>query len=1039
MTAVLEISLFGGMRIVADGRLVTTLYAPRTQLLLAYLLLHREAPQARQHLAFLFWPDSSEAQSRTNLRRELHRLRQDLPEADRYLGMAGPALWWQGGTAVDLDVARFEDCVAAAELAEASGDQAGLVAAARQAVSTYRGDLLSGFYDDWVTEVRDRMRGQCVSVLDLLIRVLAETGDVGAAVAQARRRVVLEPLEEFGYATLIELEGRAGDRAAAVKAFHQCASMLERELDADPSPETVAAYERVLSGARRPGAGEPPPEPRAAAHLVGRRREQDVLSAAWRASGARFAALQGEAGIGKSRLADWLCQSVQRSGSPVAVARCVATDQLVALSPLGAWFRHPALAAAVRGLDEPWQSHAASLTGNPDAAPPRAALSDPLSSAWHRTRLFEALARAVAALPQRTLLFLDDLQWCDAETLDWLAFLFRSVPGAPVLVLTAVRVEELAERSQITTTLQILRSLGSVTDIDLAPLSAEEAAELAGRTLGRPLDTDQAARLYQATGGFPLFVVEGATLWTDLDRNGQLPSTVVHGLPARARAVLEGRLAPLAPATRGLLELAAVVGPDFSLELLAESSDLDETAMVAGIDELWRRRLVRASGPGSYDVSHDLIREALLEELSPPRKWLLHRRAAQALELRQRGAQGVAARIAFHYEQAGQYDRAARFALVAASEAAHVFAGGEAVQQYQHALDLLVRLPESLERDRLELDARFQLVAPLNAMEGYASALLQQDLERAVDLATRLGEGTILTQCLIGLWAGSFVQGTIRRSVELARRALDLARHDPRLAAQAEMALGGSLTSQGSPREGIEHFDRATQLDTRGEGRATVFGFRPAVMALAWRAHGLWLIGRSEEAASSAREAVRVAEDLHHPYSQTVAHAYAAVTCQMRGDREGVQAHAASAAGLCQRFGFGYYHDWATILRGWAGGRGEDLHRMRAALARLHDANADSRRPYYLGLVAEVQIRLGHRQEAAETLAEALAAARRNHDRWWEPEVVRLQATLGPAGKRRAGLESALGLARTQRSVALAARAQEALDTFDATEAGPTR
>lgn len=325
----LEISLFGGVRIGAGGRLVTTLYAPRTQLLLAYLLLHRDAPQSRQHLAYLFWPDSTEAQSRTNLRRELHRLRQDLPDVDRYLGAAGPALWWRDDTEVDLDVARFEEHVAAAARAAAARDRDAFVASAERAVQTYRGDLLLGFYDDWVTDERDRLHRACVSIVDRLIGTYAEQGDAGAAAAHARRRVVLEPLEESGYATLIELEARAGDRAAAVRAFHQCASMLERELGADPAPETVAAYERALCAAPQPGGAGPPPEPRAAAHLVGGAAEQDALSAAWRAPGAQLVAVQGEAGIGKSRLADWLCQSVERGGAPVAVARCVATDQRV--------------------------------------------------------------------------------------------------------------------------------------------------------------------------------------------------------------------------------------------------------------------------------------------------------------------------------------------------------------------------------------------------------------------------------------------------------------------------------------------------------------------------------------------------------------------------------------------------------------------------------------------------------------------------------------------------------------------------------------
>jgi tetratricopeptide (TPR) repeat protein len=259
-----------------------------------------------------------------------------------------------------------------------------------------------------------------------------------------------------------------------------------------------------------------------------------------------------------------------------------------------------------------------------------------------------------------------------------------------------------------------------------------------------------------------------------------------------------------------------------------------------------------------------------------------------------------------------------------------------------------------------------------------------------------------------------------------------LGQQHPELAAQAEMALAGSLTSQCRPQEGIEHFDRAAELDSRRDARTTVFGFRSAVMALAWRAHALWLAGRSEEAGSSARAAVRVAEDLRHPYSETVAHAYAAITCQLQGDPEGVHAHATAAVGLCHTYGFGYYDDWAELLRGWAGGGDEGVDAIRRALARLEAAHAGARRPYYLGLLADVLIGLGRRRDAAETLAEALDAARRRDDRNWEPELLRLQATLAPAGRRRAELQSALELAQAQGSPALEARVRATLDVRQA-------
>lgn len=145
--ATLHVTLFGDYRLVYGDVPVTSTNTARLQALLAYLLLHRHAPQPRRHLAFLFWPDSTEAQARTNLRHLLHALFHALPAAERFLWTDTQTVQWRPIGPWALDVAEFETAIAA-------GQETDL----RRAVELYRGDLLPGCYDDWIAPDRERLQ-----------------------------------------------------------------------------------------------------------------------------------------------------------------------------------------------------------------------------------------------------------------------------------------------------------------------------------------------------------------------------------------------------------------------------------------------------------------------------------------------------------------------------------------------------------------------------------------------------------------------------------------------------------------------------------------------------------------------------------------------------------------------------------------------------------------------------------------------------------------------------------------------------------------
>jgi predicted ATPase len=284
---------------------------------------------------------------------------------------------------------------------------------------------------------------------------------------------------------------------------------------------------------------------------------------------------------------------------------------------------------------------------------------------WQRQRLFEALARAVLQDNEPRLLLLDDLQWCDQDTLEWLHYLLHFHPEAKLLILGGVRPEEVGKAHPLTSLLLNLRLREQVTEIELGPLDTRDTAALAEQVAGRTLDTDHIARLYRYTEGNPLFVIE--TIRTGLNgdeaRRSLLPVTADHAgksstftkLPPKIQAVIQDRLARLSPPARKLVCLAAIVGCAFDYDVLAQASDSDEESLVQALDELWRRRIIRELGQDAFDFSHNLIREVAYAEISPARRRLLHRRVAAALEQSYAtDLDTVNGQIAVHFEKAGK-------------------------------------------------------------------------------------------------------------------------------------------------------------------------------------------------------------------------------------------------------------------------------------------------------------------------------------------------------------------------------------------------
>ena len=1019
----LRVSVLGEKAITDDETGILTT-SSRSVALVAFLVAHAGSPQARQRIAGLFWPDSGEAQALTNLRRELHHLRGVLGREPSLIVTSTDLCWCDTATCrVDLRIFGIERDAALA--AAAINDDEGALVHAARAVAEYQGDLLPGVYDDWLLEVRSDLERKCVDMCDLVCATRTRTGDLTGAVDAARRRIQLQPLEEAGHRTLMQLQADLGDRAGAVSTYHRCASVLERELGVIPDPETQRAFQRLMARAgpasvrQRAAKSAVGRSGLAAAALVGRSDELGVLRDLWRTAAAGAPALalvRGGAGVGKTRLVAEIAETARLQGAVVASSQCFGTAGRLALAPVADWVRNPAVQSAMATLEEAWRAEVDRLVpsggrGKPGAGP--GAMVD----AWQRHRFFEGLARALLAAARPMLLVLDNMQWCDQETLEFLTFCLRLAPGARLLIAATSRDDKPGEDPALADWTDRMRATGLLTEISLSPFDAADTARLAEAVSGRPLREADTELLQATTGGFPLYVIEAVRGGVD---PGSAPLPV-----GDLTAVLRNRLEQATAAAREVAGLAAAVGTDFTLDLLAEASDFEADIVVGAVDELWRRRIMHEFHDG-YDFTHDLLRETAYAQVSPPKRWLLHRRIAQSLELLHADdTDTVSAQLAGQYARGGRPDRAVSYYRRAADVAAGMFAHAEAIRLHKEALSIVRTMPAGRDRDRQELAVLEAMAAPLNARHGYASPDLQQALERSIALAESLGRKNSTITGLVALWASRFVQGRTADGYQTASRALALVDSDSELSGQAHFAVGGSAVSLGMPAEALRHLELGAKL--AGGAVWLSVGARADVHGMAFAAHAHWLLGHDDEALTACHDAINLARAIDHPYSLAVALAYSAITHQMRRDMRGLRDSVGELRELCDRHNFAYYREWGLILDGWSRTDESGIDLAQQGIGNLKSEGSFARMPYWLSLLADLAARHNRLDAARATLDAALVAAQAHDDFWWLPEVMRMRAAYDDEQAAISRLRSAAQMASAHGSVTLVRRCEHDL------------
>jgi len=551
----------------------------------------------------------------------------------------------------------------------------------------------------------------------------------------------------------------------------------------------------------------------------------------------------------------------------------------------------------------------------------------PLSDAWQRQRLFEALAHAVITLQQPLLVLLDDLQWADKETLEWLHFLLRFAPAAPLLLLGTVRMSEVTADHPLIVLQQQLHRAGRIQEMTLPPLTTAASDELAQQIAGSHLSPSVLAGLRHYAEGVPLFLVEAVRAEigkAETDR-WQWSSIALHAnqlpLPPKVYAVIQARLGQLSAGARQVANMAAIIGRSFSLELLTLATNSDEASLIQNLDELWQRRIMREQG-ANYDLSHDRIRDVAYAELSPIQRKRLHRQVAAALAQRHAAnLDAVSSELARHYEAAGLFAEAVEYYLRAGEAAQQIYAHDHACELFKHGLVLTPHLPDILQREQQELALLSTLAASLRLRFGWASTEMYAAVNRAWQLSHKLNDTHQRLRLVKFLFSYHVVQGDLDQSSQLADQLLEFAKQDKSDLAfvNAYSFLGTIDLARGKVKSSQEYFDQSlSYYDPQYHHRHILLdGVDYGLLSGVWSSHTLWALGYPDQAVERCWTGINLARQFKHPLSEAMAWAYLTMLYYLRQEIHEIAHHAEICLNIVKEYNIGYYLLWANIYLAW--------------------------------------------------------------------------------------------------------------------------
>jgi len=717
MTKSLRIHLFGLFEISLDDVSLTNhdWRSQQTQTIGKVLLSRRGKVVTSDQLIETLWPNDPVETARRRLHVRINQLRNGLQGKSTLVRTVHNGYIFEPDDDCWIDVDEFQTLISEGAHYQEIGQGRQAIQVYEQAHQVYRGDFLAeDLYADWTYTHREFYRECFLSLLIELSECYAQQGRYRLAIARARQALIQDPLRETIYVRLMLYHYYSGEQAQALRTYQRCKEILLSELGVAPLESTSVLLEQIKMGTlwkseKRPQ--YPPPiyegrlfnVPYALKEIpfAGREREYAWLVSKWKDPETKVILLEGEAGIGKSRLLDTFAGYIKSQDAHYLHIRLTISEN----TPM------QAVTTALESLlTENTLSKLNSVTlaalavlfpeihlrnKNLPALPTLTPEADQL-------RLQQALS-TFAILPEvsSTLIIVDDAHRLSADALVLLKFLSQNLK-----VLLSFRGED-------TPADHPLRTIVGEASLKLKPLSPTAIQSII-RQLSGDDQPNIAAKISGQSGGNPLFVVtliqhmfESGQLYVDSSETWQITNQTPTSLPETLRQTIELRLLHLNRSQRQILDYAAVMGGNFSFKLLKTALQQLEEKLLKNLDELIDTALIiepRSLDKPEFMISHDRYTEVAYETIPPVRRRMMHRDVARAIEQAYEGqlADHFAA-LADHYDRAEEGSQAAHYTALAGEKAAERFAVSEALHYLDRALALL---PE----DEIGKQAKLRLI-----------------------------------------------------------------------------------------------------------------------------------------------------------------------------------------------------------------------------------------------------------------------------------------------------------------------------------------
>lgn len=787
--------------------------------------------------------------------------------------------------------------------------------------------------------------------------------------------------------------------------------------------------------------------------LVGREGEIDLLLGRWeraRAGDGRVVLLAGEAGVGKSRVAEALGERIAGERHFRLRFQCSPYHGNSALYPFIQQLERAADLARGDTAEQKLDKLEALLGGSVPQVGEMAALfaallSVPASGRYpplqmappqQKERTLVALLDRLRGLAAQGPVFmlLEDAHWIDPTSTEFLGLLARHARGIPVLALITSR--SAADYPWL--------GLEHVSALQLERLDRRQSATMVDRLLeGRAFPAELVDEIVARTDGVPLFIEElTQTLATSepARRGAGATHVLASEIPSTLQDSLMARLDQLGPA-KEVAQMGAVIGREFSRDLVAALSPLDADELRDALGKLSSSGVVfdRGALPGAaFTFKHALVQDAAYASLLRSKRQELHSRIAETLE----GSYPERVRIepevvAHHYTQAGRPLHAARYWAAAAQRALDRSANLETLGHATRGLDLLASAAGAPDRDRLELGLEILRGAAYRAVKGFASSEVERSFLRARELAERLDDIPRLIDARRGLFSCYYARGALALAREQGQQVAALGNRmdDSGSRMLGHWMLGCVTFWQGEFPTARRELEKAFSLYDPLQQRANTLALQidPGVNALLHLSWALWILGHPDQAVQTSEKAIATARQLAQPFALSMALFFACATRACCGEQAPVRRLLDELKGLAAEHGLGYMGSVARVLEAQeliahdqcvAG-----LEQIGRAFSEFQAQEAGVGLPWAMSISATAYARLGKAKEGLGTLAAAFAAADRNGEHHWEAELWRLKGELAllPPAQDEAEAETCFGraadLARRQSARSLELRA----------------